>query len=450
MVSLRKHRWATAICAALGTWACHSSSLPPPLIDSVTPQAWKQNESPVLTIHGSRFFVALTEHAADGPRVADRFEVRLSGVPLLDVRWVSNSEVVGTAPATLPIGFYDVELTTPSGDVGRLPLGVEVQAPSNTNGGGNPPYGGLEAVGAAQPMSAVGQSVYVMGDTALLGYAEGGSRVVLLDVSLPSAPRELGTFSTFNLTSAGLNGYVVDIAALGHYAYLATMTGGLVAMDWSTPAQPSFAGGLELTGETWAVEARDNTVYVGNRTRLVVVDVTDPSTPTEIGSLNVGGGTNDVAIVGNLLLAASLTTVQAVDITDPSAPTVLGQIDPPPFQLAYEIWVSPRGTLAFVVDKTAWSLFRVDYADPTHLLATLVDEGDTDFRTVDGTGSAIYVGTGDDTHGALRAYDLTASGEVSFRGEYPLPSKIYEVMVVGGLIYASCQDGQLRVFRDTQ
>ncbi len=83
-------------------------------------------------------------------------------------------------------------------------------------------------------------AVAVSGDYAYIGQ---GQDFVVLDISNPATPSELGRLIT--------NGFVEDIILSGGYAYVADGSNGLVIVDVSNKKAPSLAGSSD---GAWSVQ----------------------------------------------------------------------------------------------------------------------------------------------------------------------------------------------------
>ena len=132
-------------------------------------------------------------------------------------------------------------------------------------------------------------AVAVAGDYTYIGQ---GQDLVVLDISNPASPTELGRLSTA--------GFVRDVAVSGSYAYVADDTNGLVIVNVDNKATPTLAGSYDTAGGVHGVAVSGNYAYVaeyGNG--LVIVDISDPATPTHAGSYDTAGAAYAVAVSGN-------------------------------------------------------------------------------------------------------------------------------------------------------
>ncbi|MCX7886724.1 MAG: hypothetical protein N3B01_05645 [Verrucomicrobiae bacterium] len=114
-------------------------------------------------------------------------------------------------------------------------------------------------------------------DCAIL-YAHWESRLVLVDVSDPLKPRQIGLYQhdpkTFNQG---------EIEVDNGFAYC-TAVNGLVIVNIVNPAEPKLVSTVLLNGGTTDVVVKDGYAFVAARNGITVLDVRDPTHPTAVGS----------------------------------------------------------------------------------------------------------------------------------------------------------------------
>ena len=176
----------------------------------------------------------------------------------------------------------------------------------------------------ASTIEAHGDRVYVASTT-------NGGIFKILDVSDPAAPSELGsiaTSQTYGLTVRGDYAYLVDGADFGD--------GGLRVVDVSNPAAPAVVG--QDTGCSYAngidVSADGNTAYIACasdenfQNALRIVDTSDKANPVVVGSVALPGSTTlpdynaayAVIVDGKVAYVGNEYGVDEVDISDPAHP----------------------------------------------------------------------------------------------------------------------------------
>lgn len=218
-----------------------------------------------------------------------------------------------TAPAE--IGFYPAENATElvvDGAVAYLMSG-----------------GNLHLVDIAHPArplrlglySLPGNPVYlaVAGQTVYCGAGQDG--VIILDVFIPAAIREIGRIA----------GDTSKVAVLGQTVYAVDRADTLRIFDVSNPAQPhllgAFSPGDVITDLAVAPSPADPSVplaYLGTMGQGVrLVDVSNPAGPRESGAYFSKGSVFSLTLAGNRLYGANgwgASGLSVVDISNPAIP----------------------------------------------------------------------------------------------------------------------------------
>ena len=201
------------------------------------------------------------------------------------------------------------------------------------------------------------KDVAIVGDVAYVAAAQSGfpppqyQGLVLLDVSDPTSPAVLGTYTGAGDFPAGAIVTIERVAVQGDYAYCAARYVAdfehkwfLAIIDVSSPAAPALVGFRPLILHEWgALLVRDGYVYVtsdllvGPRNTdwehwLDIVDVSDPANPVYAGGCQLPDSvmfvqSREMAFKDDFLyiptgpsLGQKLTEV---DATDPTSPTVV-------------------------------------------------------------------------------------------------------------------------------
>lgn len=160
-----------------------------------------------------------------------------------------------------------------------------------------------------------------------------GLQLNVLDVSDPTAPREVGG-------SAPLSGFVQNVAVSGTVGYVAAGGGGLRVVDVSNPARPAVIGSLQTRGYAEGVAVSGTTVCLADGPYgLRVIDVSNPSNPAEIGSAFRRNYAFKVAMAGHYAyVAAAGASLPIVDLTNPAKPVQVATFAAPGY--AYGLAVS--------------------------------------------------------------------------------------------------------------
>jgi hypothetical protein len=157
-----------------------------------------------------------------------------------------------------------------------------------------------------------------------VGGGQNGAHLHVTDVSDPTAPQHISTFTILEQT-LGANA----IAKSGDIVYTGDARGDLYAVDVSDPANPAAAGSLLFTYARGVddAEIQGNTLYFAKRLDgLFIIDVSDSANPAELATFALEDGwAADGQLDGNtLVLAYGDAGLVRVDVSDPAAPVQLG------------------------------------------------------------------------------------------------------------------------------
>ena len=269
----------------------------------------------------------------------------------------------------------------------------------------------------------------VSGKLALVADGDEGLRVI--DVSDPTAPREIGSLDT--------PGFVWSVAVSGNLALVADWNEGLRVMDVSDPTAPREIGSLDTPGFVWSVAVSGNLALVADGNEgLRVIDVSDPTAPRETGFVDTPGSARGVAVSGNLALVADAReSLRVIDVSDPATPREIGSVDTPGSARG----VAVSGNLALVADARE-GLNVIDISDPT---------APREIGSVDTPGSALGVAVSGnmalvaDVEGGLRVIDVSDPTAPRETGFVDTPGSAVEVAVLGNQALVADSNAGLRV-----
>ena len=308
---------------------------------------------------------------------------------------------------------------------------------------------------AVSPAGNNSQAVDVEGNYAFIGHADGTDGLQVFDVTDPAAIVPLGFFTTATGPGAlnPTSNDVLSVRVVGSQAFLTTYRGGLVIVDVSDPSNPSFLGGLPLSGENWSVWPSPSLDYalVGNYSSgLVLVDVSDPSAPVHVGSTPLPNQAHRFVVdpARELVFAirnAHLTAL-AWNPSSGSLPTIIDDLDG--FAFAYDVW-SDGGDYVYVVDHEPNELVTVSFVNDTleRVNTQILPSGEG--HAVDGVGGYLYVGTGVSQIGNLEAFSLADPALPSHIRSLPADNRVFDVAADDdGLVYlASGWGRKLQIVR---
>ena len=173
-------------------------------------------------------------------------------------------------------------------------------------------------------------------------------------------PVRVGGYDTSGLASG--------VAVLGHYAYVADGTNGLLVIDISNPTIPRRVAGYEGGGWAMRVAVSGNFAYVADWTNgLEVLDISNPNNPRRVGGCEVSGHAADVAVTGNHACVADELGLEVIDVSNPSSPQRVGRYEGLPIEA-----VEASGHYAYVAggwnqgNSYGQGLLVIDISNPAN------------------------------------------------------------------------------------
>lgn len=303
-----------------------------------------------LGIDGSRLYVGdgngglrvvdVTVPAA--PRARGAYAI-LGGPKAIDTSgryaYVANGPGAGLSSRTDPDqGLAVVDIADPRRPVQRAFLRTP-QLPVDVLVGGSYAYlacgtGGVRIVDIADPARPADVAVYAESSSGGPGSADGlalgrdrlyvaslemapagleRGKVWIVDVSDPTAPREIGAFTT-------------PVQALGPMAVRGTTvfaadSGGLQIVDAARPAAPRRLG--SIPGYFVDVAVVGSRLYALQQTFLEIHDVADPAEPRRLGIYGFAGDVGigaHLKVAGRYVVIATTAGLVTLDVGDPAAP----------------------------------------------------------------------------------------------------------------------------------
>jgi hypothetical protein len=264
-------------------------------------------------------------------------------------------------------------------------------------------------------------------------YVAVGLRLVVLDVSDPSAPREIGSTTPFPQ-------FVEGVSVSGGQAYVATGMTGLHVVDISDPTSPVEVGFYDTPGYAEGVVVTGHYAYVADgHYGLRIVNVSDPTHPAEVAYAYPLNYIFDVVVDGQYAyLAAAGAGMLIADVSKPARPIELGSWDTP----GYAYGVAVAEDVVYVAD--GWESLRVvNVGDRAHPVE--VSSYDTPGWAfgVDVVGSTLYVA---DAFAGLQVLDVSDPTHPSELGGYEVSGgHAGSVFVVGNTAYVADRNWGLRI-----
>jgi hypothetical protein len=211
--------------------------------------------------------------------------------------------------------------------------------------------------------SSPGSGGDVFARDSLVFWADGGRGLRVMDVRVPSQPREVTHYPTGDACW--------ELVKQGNYLYVAHGGDGLRVLDIRNPAQSVEVGHLEMPWRTFDIVLKDSLLYAAEGdSGLVVVDIRNPALPSVLGRWSLGylGRPLSVAVQDTLVYLSGggygSWNLWIVSVADPRNPTYIGRWGTTG-STAYDLYL--RGRYAIVVGDFNYgsqSYMVVDVGDP--------------------------------------------------------------------------------------
>lgn len=285
----------------------------------------------------------------------------------------------------------------------------------------------------------IGNYIYEVTDEKAGALAE----FYIYDVSIPSAPSLVG--------SLNIGASVNDVYVVGNYAYLATTNNSeeLVVVDISVPATPVQVGSYDTPNrdDAYTVFAVGSTVYIGtdrqNSAEFYVLNASNPASITQSGSYEVGDHVNEIFVSGNYAYIASasnskefiiLNISNAASITEEDSYNISGNTD------AEGIYYS-SGTAYLVTQGNGGGddFFIFNISTPSSIALTGSANLSSINNDVVASGNYAFVAT-DDTSAGITIVDITTLSSPVEYGNYNSGAGFNGVVFDGTYAYGASQN----------
>jgi len=290
--------------------------------------------------------------------------------------------------------------------------------------------------------------------------ADFGSGLLVLDVSIPSAPIYVN-----NLT---LPGYAMDLALHGRYLFVACSTGGIQVVDVNNPTSPGIVGSFGTASNAYGVAVAGDRLYVACfNYGLQVLDIIPPTSPSLVGSLSTFYGCHAIAVAGDYVYLVGRWSadaddgLQVIDISNPASPSLVATST----TTGTATHVCVQGNYVYVADRTG-GLKVFDTTNPAapSPVGGVATTAETWGVTV--TGDRAYVGDGaaglmimdvqDPTSPVLLhtidtpgvAATLSLSGEYAFVADQTSGMQVAHVRTAGAAVPSHLESSDLITLDD--
>jgi len=257
-------------------------------------------------------------------------------------------------------------------------------------------------------------------------YINQGEDFIVLDISNPEAPSELGRLAT--------DGIIKDINVSGSYAYVADSSTGLLIIDISNPATTTLTGSYDTAGDAYSVAVSGSYAYIADYSNgLVIIDISNPAAPILTGSYDTAGDARGVAVSGSYAYVSDGSNgLVIIDISNPAAPTLAGIYN----TAGYALSIAVSGSYAFVVADSYDGLVIIDISNPAApTLAGSYDIAEDEFAVgVAISGSYAYVADG---YNSLLIINISNPAAPTLAGSCDTAGWAHGVAVSGSYAYVA-------------
>ena len=153
----------------------------------------------------------------------------------------------------------------------------------------------------------------------ILTETSSGSLFIILDVSVPSSPSEVATYSAF--------GYILNLIAVNNFAYLFQGSNLCEIVNITTIESPTWHSYSYLYLSAWYSDVDSNTLFIGGLFGFAIYDLTNPVSPALLSqhSYQNGNALSDVYVDGtNLIVSLRSMGLEIFDITNKNTPIKQG------------------------------------------------------------------------------------------------------------------------------
>ena len=265
-------------------------------------------------------------------------------------------------------------------------------------------------------------------------YVAGGETFRVVDVSDPSRPAALGTFTA--------PGPIWAFHVAPPHVYLTAGLEGLYILDVSDPQAPVLAGTHPTAGQALGVTASGTVALVVNlMTGLEVVDLSDAAAPALLQTQETPGYQWGIAGAGaRVLVVDQPSGVHLFDLSDPAAPVEQGVYETE--QPAQSV-VLGDGDRAYVVYARTGRLEILDVADPAapRLAGSYQPARSSGrFQRVAAEGFTLVVPVGED---GIEVIDASDPSEPALAASHDTPGNAQGAAISGGIVAVADGDALL-------
>jgi len=246
-----------------------------------------------------------------------------AGLVILDVSDPSNPLYIGSydtpdCAVDVAISINGAERYAYVADIGSLQV-INVTEPAS------PAYIGFYSAWACDV-----EKVFMDGNyayLALLYRIDLTGRLEIVDMSNPSNPNYIGGYGNYNIDIQGLfirDGYAY--IANSWYEYPGSPFHGLLVLDVSNPANPTFITRAATGHPATSITLSGNYAYLTELLTLIIYDITNPANPNPVGSCSGARNYSVGSSVSDDVFYGADGGLNLFDVSNPSSPALIGNV----------------------------------------------------------------------------------------------------------------------------
>lgn len=263
--------------------------------------------------------------------------------------------------------------------------------------------------------------------------ADGWGGLVILEVSNPTKPRFLGSYT--NTTEANA------VYVKNKVAYVTQWNDGMIILDVSNPSSPKKIGEYEESSNPWALFSKGEHLFIADGYEgMIILDVSNPAEPREINKRMVDGwGIYDIQfqeqyafVIGNKLEIWDIS-----DLTNIKIISSLVVSD----SLCFGLFVDEQIVYIFRWNQGMFVVSIEDITQP-EVIAWYYDQR---FQFFDGWGfeSVLYILC---EYSGLLVVNITDPINIEKIDEKILPGNYYNLFSLENRIYLADYQGGIKIF----
>ncbi len=261
-------------------------------------------------------------------------------------------------------------------------------------------------------------------------YAVGGHSFTVLDITVPASPTIVGSITT-------LPGWVYNFDLSGDYALTASYTAGLVVVDKSTSASPSYVTTAITPGGTMDCAIRDNYAYIADYDGGIhTIDISDPFMAQDVHMEAYPGNMWDIKVLGDYIyVACGYSELRVYELTDPVNPSLAKAVGTSDQALGIDV----DGEYAYVALASAGlGIVSINPLGSASVVKTVAIPGYVNGVTA--AGGYAYIATNVE---GLQIVDVDPVGSASVVQTVPMPDVIHEPAIDGDYAFVPANEAGL-------